>query len=563
MQRGSKDEFARFETLMLEVRAQLAPGALLLAIPGNHDLVRPKAADSAVAGLMQLWGVASKGEGSVQELFWKDTSSSQRHVVETAFANYVEWWKGSALNPANAVPDVESRVSLSHYHSGLLPGDFRATITRNDIRLGVIGLNSTFLQLTGGNLQGTLSVGLPQITHLEPDLPKWVHAHHLAFLMTHQPPDWLTKKAVQDLSQEINPPGRFALHLMGHMHEGSAMGETYGNSPERRLFQGRSWFGMEYFCERDEADRQPRSHGYALGRISWKGSKKLRLRIWPRAVVKSEAGSELATDHSAGVLTAETYIEYAVTPTRQVASRRLTQADTDYFAKDVYPLIVDRLPAADVRPVEYLQAKLQDGVQPPRYFFVVESNNKAVGVLYCRDEPSRDCLFISYLVVTKPERGYAADKVSALLLSELQQLAKKRKFLVMELAHPDHVVGQEAYNEGISRMRLFAQFAGAFGFEILALDVDYLQPALSPADADTPHLLVIGRRFLTPASSMPRIEASAILDATYSGYAAGADAAFAKRCRQLQDQATQALSDPVGLLRFRDVKERWPAPNKP
>ena len=62
---------------------------------------------------------------------------------------------------------------------------------------------------------------------------------------------------------------------------------------------------------------------------------------------------------------------------------------------------------------------------------------------------------------------------------------------------------------------------------------------------------------------MPLVEATAILDATYGGYAAGADAEFTRRCRELQDKATKTLSDPVDLLRFRDVMERWPAPNKP
>jgi hypothetical protein len=212
--------------------------------------------------------------------------------------------------------------------------------------------------------------------------------------------------------------------------------------------------------------------------------------------------------------------------------------------------------------VEYLQSKLQDGVYPPRHFFVVESNNKAVGFLYCRDEQSHDCLFISYLVVARPEQGYGPEKWSRLLLNELYRLAQTRKFLVMELAHPGYVVDRDAYMEGISRMRLFAQCAGDFGFEILALDLEYLQPGLNLGELDTPHLLVVGRRFVTAARSMSRREATAIVDATYGGYAAGAENDFAERCQTLRNKVTQTMSETVNLLRFQDVMERWPAPNK-
>jgi hypothetical protein len=562
VQRGATDEFDRFEELMLDVRAQLAPGAVFLAVPGNHDLVRPKAADSAVAGLMQLWSASSTEEASVQDLFWKDATSSQRRVVEKAFANYTDWWQRSVLNPAKAGPDLEPRVHLSDLVAGLLPGDFRATITKGDIRLGIVGLNSTFLQLTGGDLTGRLSVGVPQITSLSPDLPKWVNSHHLAFLMTHQPPDWLTPKARQDLEHEINPPGRFALHLMGHMHASRATGQTFGNSPERRLFQGRSWFGLEYFGGLDESQRQSRSHGYALGRISWQGSE-LHVRIWPRTVEKvSGAGAYFATDHAAGVLTDESYFDYKVAPKRQVVARRLTPADTRYFATDVYPLLTDRLPAADVRPLEFLQAKLQDGVTPPRYFFVVEGNSRALAVLYCRDEQAHGCVFVSYLVVSKPEPNVATDKISQLLLRELRDLARRRRYLVMELAHPGYMADQSAYIESISRMRLFTRFARDFGFEILALDLEYLQPALRPAEADIPHLLAIGRQFSTTGYSMSPTEAAVIVGATYGGYAADAEPALARRSQLLQEQIIGSLSGSVTLLNFQKVMERWPAPNR-
>lgn len=68
------------------------------------------------------------------------------------------------------------------------------------------------------------------------------------------------------------------------------------------------------------------------------------------------------------------------------------------------------------------------------------------------------------------------------------------------------------------------------------------------------------RQFSGPDYSMSRAEASAILGATYGGYAAVADAQLAERCHALLDKASQSLPDPVTLLDVHKVKVRWPAP---
>lgn len=53
-QRGAADEFARFNDIMAEIRrhlAQLGSEPVLLAVPGNHDLVRPPKGDAVVRAL--------------------------------------------------------------------------------------------------------------------------------------------------------------------------------------------------------------------------------------------------------------------------------------------------------------------------------------------------------------------------------------------------------------------------------------------------------------------------------------------------------------------------------
>ena len=136
-QRGGAEEFARFEEEMgrlFEHLRRLGSDPVFLAIPGNHDLVRPRANKPEVK-LLGQWDE----DADVQKEFWCEPASPYRQVVGQAFENYEEWWRKSSLPR----PDTQK--------SGLLPGDFSATIEKNGVRLGVLGLNTAFLQLTGGD----------------------------------------------------------------------------------------------------------------------------------------------------------------------------------------------------------------------------------------------------------------------------------------------------------------------------------------------------------------------------------------------------------------------------
>ena len=111
----------------------------LLAVPGNHDLVRP-AADNPEVILLGEW----KERPEVQRRFWEDPASPYRTSVSRAFAPYQQWWDAQTLKP--------SRVN-----DGILPGDFSATIENSSgLRIGIVGLNTTFLQLTAGDHKGRL-----------------------------------------------------------------------------------------------------------------------------------------------------------------------------------------------------------------------------------------------------------------------------------------------------------------------------------------------------------------------------------------------------------------------
>ncbi len=65
-------------------------------------------------------------------------------MVREAFAAYTDWWQTTPQRPASKLTD------------GMLPGDFACTLPCGEQRIGIIGLNTAFLQLGGGDYQGQL-----------------------------------------------------------------------------------------------------------------------------------------------------------------------------------------------------------------------------------------------------------------------------------------------------------------------------------------------------------------------------------------------------------------------
>jgi hypothetical protein len=290
VQRGSKDEFQKLEQQVLaplwEQMKQLGSVPQLLAVPGNHDLVRPDS-KKPTAALRQL--LRKDGFQEISDDFFSDPAGEYRQIIDHAFANYAEWWR---------------RTPYRHLQvrDGILPGEFSVTLDIDDMRIGVVGLNTTILQLTAGDYRGRLAWDLRQFHGAcngdeHGDGPGWVRDHDFCLLTTHQGPDWLDERS-KDVYSEINPAGRFAVHLFGHMHENVLRSSSEGGGEQLRLWQGNSLFGLEKFGDPPRDDRR---HGYSVGTIECEGAS-ANLRHWPRKALKDTNGWRFERDTASCVL---------------------------------------------------------------------------------------------------------------------------------------------------------------------------------------------------------------------------------------------------------------------
>ncbi len=273
-QQGLADEFARFdETLasLWDVFDELGSTPVLLPVPGNHDLEWPDRL-SPEAFVLKLWDSNPEVQ---QDLLEADTSR-YREFLQDVFANYTHWLNHTEI-PKPAV-----------FTHGLLPGDFSATIGKDGFELGVVGLNSAFLQLGRGDYEGKLAVDVRQLhAPCRGDGPAWLRRHDCALLLTHHPPAWLSEAAREHLYAEIHTPGRFAVHLFGHMHAHALNSTAIGAAAARCELQGHSLFGLEHW---GDGDKQTRQHGYSAGALTLADDGQASLQIWPRVGKRHAAG---------------------------------------------------------------------------------------------------------------------------------------------------------------------------------------------------------------------------------------------------------------------------------
>ncbi|MYN26350.1 metallophosphoesterase [Duganella levis] len=265
-QKGAVSEFNAFTAVLLDLYEKLdkwgyKPG--FFCVPGNHDLVRPDP-DLQESLLFKQW----RTEPSVAKQFWKTETSPYRKHIEAAFQNYTNWKDNIGSQGIPILPTKDGKI----------PGDVSASAKFGDVSVGLVGLNSTFLQLGDGDYNQQLDLDVRQLLAVTDENPdEWCSQHDVNFLITHHPTGWLHPEVKKDFDTEIYPPERFTAHIFGHMHESSSQTISTGGGPSRKIVQGPSIFGLEYLAD----GTTERRHGYTVGKIAIQKTSAEWI-LWPR-----------------------------------------------------------------------------------------------------------------------------------------------------------------------------------------------------------------------------------------------------------------------------------------
>ncbi|MBF0347449.1 MAG: SUMF1/EgtB/PvdO family nonheme iron enzyme [Magnetococcales bacterium] len=262
--RGAKKEFELLDQFLNELCDWLRPQnqvePLIIPVPGNHDLVRPKGMASLKFNVLKNFNM---GREDPQIAFLLDTlwNKKKAQFFKPLFGNYQEWLKRSIL------PPLEQRgikFTPSHF-----PGDLLVHLELPDkMPLSVVGLNSAWLALDD-TADGRLEVATEQLQALGPILED-----RAALLLMHHPPAWLSEAARGRFRETLYTPDRFLACLHGHMHNNRTETIAISGGKPRCYLQGASLFGLERFGTRNET----RLMGYAWGELQPDKT----IRLWPR-----------------------------------------------------------------------------------------------------------------------------------------------------------------------------------------------------------------------------------------------------------------------------------------
>lgn len=161
VQKGTAEEFDRFDEIMARIMGRVSEfqdRPQMIALPGNHDLVRPSSVDSHAFALSSYWE-----RPELREHFWGKSGGDYRAFIGKIFENFTTWQNRA----------IEAGTHVRPLKTGILPGDASYILETADGTLGVVALNSTWLQLEGGDYTGRLHVDARQILEITDSNPDW------------------------------------------------------------------------------------------------------------------------------------------------------------------------------------------------------------------------------------------------------------------------------------------------------------------------------------------------------------------------------------------------------
>lgn len=274
---------SEFDALNLELQklwaifAEFESKPYFFVVPGNHDLTRPSTSDARVK-MLKNW----HQDAEVTRELFSGKDNQYLSTITSCFENYTKWH--SALE----IPVAPAQL-------GMLPGDTSCVIAVNGLKVGLVGLNSSYMQLSNGDFEGKLLVSPRQLFAVtNGDAATWCEANDFNLLVTHHPTEWLESVARGNFNKEIYKPGRFVAHLYGHMHEAAAQTNSQNGGPERRTMQASSLFGLEHWGELND---NKRIHGYSLNKLQVEHAS-AKWTMWPRVRMEGQNEDHIAPNHA-------------------------------------------------------------------------------------------------------------------------------------------------------------------------------------------------------------------------------------------------------------------------
>lgn len=270
VQKGDPTEYAQAKTeikKIIDALTSVGSSPKLFVVPGNHDLSRVEEGSGLPWAITQ----AGKRVDTFKKTFLNTSENSRQ--IKKIFKNYTKF--------INSLTQ-EGFPLLDSDNIGLMPGETSGTLKVNGLKVGLVGLNTAWAQVEGGNYQGRIEVFAEQFAKLTKNDPgEWTAQHDINILVTHHPADWLSQDSLNEFDNEIFLSKYFTLHLYGHMHEINVTSRDHGDGNFRRSIQAASLFGMDLID-----GSIVRNHGYIFGKIS---ASEGIMTIWPRKI-ESMAG---------------------------------------------------------------------------------------------------------------------------------------------------------------------------------------------------------------------------------------------------------------------------------
>lgn len=272
VQKGGIEEFEMLENFLHElwgIFEQNHQNPYLICVPGNHDLERMNDSFNPTQKVLLNWTNETELK---KDYFWNNSNDYIKFVNER-FRNYLNWYKATSIKKPEDI------------HWGYIPGDHYCTIIIEGIKLGVVGLNSSFLHLSGGDVKNKIGIYNKQINFLfNENYLEWLKEQNFSVLLTHHNSDWYEKESYDEFYQEIFCENSYIEHLCGHMHEPLYNSTSINGFPAKRYWISPSLFGLEFFNE-----EKYRIHGYTAGIYDVEPNRITRT-IWPRISIRTKTG---------------------------------------------------------------------------------------------------------------------------------------------------------------------------------------------------------------------------------------------------------------------------------